>query len=636
MGVTRIAALRASIMKFSPPNSSATPESSSPDGRATEPDPLLHDRFLERRDTSVAAGTAVSDGNSGLSSSGVVERRFVRGRRSVDQPAAVRSVLLLDDKDQLEPFAPAVLAVRWATTVACLALSWTAFAAQDWSIIPWTGAILANTAIRTVTPLRYDGSTRSTLNLLIEVAFNFLAVSATNSWESPLVLALVNAVIVAAFARGFGFGIRIGAASAISVSVASLLQNSWTDADVVVAGRWTTVLILGGIVAGYARRISWEAAQQHSLALSRLTRLADANTLLSTLHRVAQTLPASLDSDEVLDSAVTRLRGLLDFESVAIMTTDETDRSLTVVKRAGAKTASRFAFSDLPPIAQRAIRTHSAVIADGDADGEIGLLSTSTSAMYAPMLARGTLIGLIALERSGAEEFSTRDLEVVRAFVEPTALAIDNARWFSRIRTVGADEERTRIARDLHDRIGQALAYLAFELDRVVRRNEMGEPVDAALEELRGALRDVVGEVRDTLYDLRSDVDDNKDFGAMMEEFSDRVSVRSDLDITLTSTRDRRLPIRQEREMWRIAQEALINVERHADAKRVNISWHCNGASAELLVSDDGVGFAGDAGRADSYGLMGMRERAASIGATLEFHSAIGEGTTVRCSLKER
>ncbi len=577
-------------------------------------------------DTEIAAGD-------------VVERRFVRGRRGSDNPPTVRSVLLLDDEDQLEPFAPAVLAVRWATTVACLALSWPAFVSQDWSIIPWTGAILANTAIRTVTPLKYDGSTRATLNLLVEVGLNLLAVAATNSWDSPLVLALVNAVIVAAFARGFGFGIRIGAGSAIAVSVASLLQTSWTDADITTAGRWTTVLILGGIVAGYARRISWEAAQQHSLALSRLTRLADANTLLSTLHRVAQTLPASLDSDEVLDSAVTRLRGLLEFDSVAIMITDDTDRSLTVMKRAGAKTASRFAFAELPSAAQRAIRTRSAVVADVTADGDgdaIGLAASSTSAMYAPMLARGTLIGLIALERSKLDDFSTRDLEVVRAFVEPTALAIDNARWFSRIRTVGADEERTRIARDLHDRIGQALAYLAFELDRVVRRNEQDEPVGEALEELRAALRDVVTEVRDTLYDLRTDVDADKDFSAVMEEFSDRVSLRSDLDITLTCTRDRRLPLRQEREMWRIAQEALINVERHADAKRVNISWHCTGSSAELIVADDGAGFADDSGRADSYGLMGMRERAASIGAFLEFHSDKGEGTTVRCSLKER
>ena len=580
-----------------------------------------------------------------VSETAPVVRRF--GRRSTDQPDVVRSVLLLDDEDQLEPFAPAVLAVRWATTVACLALAWTAFASQDFSIIPWAVAVLANAALRTFRPLRYDGSIRSTFNLLLEVGFHLLAVTATGSWDSPLVLSLVNAIIIAAFARGFGFGIRIGAAAAAVISVASLIQGSWTDAEVVLAGRWTTVLLLGGIVAGYARRISWEAAQQHSLALTRLTRLADANTLLSTLHKVAQTLPASLDSDEVLDSAVVRLRGLLNFDSVVIMITDETDRTLSVVKRAGLKTESRFAYSDLPPTAQRAIRSRSALVVGAEPSGlrdddasevsvGVGLVGTSQTALYAPMLARGTLIGLIALERDGDGTFSDRDLEVVRAFVEPTALAIDNARWFSRIRTVGADEERTRIARDLHDRIGQALAYLAFELDRVVRRNDMDEPVGEALEELRSALRDVVGEVRDTLYDLRTDVDTHKDFAAVMEEFSERVSVRSDLEISLSCVREHRLPLRQEREMWRIAQEALINVERHADAKRVNISWHCNGASAELLVVDDGKGFEGDAGRADSYGLMGMRERAASIGATLEFSSLKGEGTTVRCSLQER
>jgi signal transduction histidine kinase len=95
-----------------------------------------------------------------------------------------------------------------------------------------------------------------------------------------------------------------------------------------------------------------------------------------------------------------------------------------------------------------------------------------------------------------------------------------------------------------------------------------------------------------------------------------------------------RLPILQEREMWRIAQEALVNVERHAKAKAAAVRWRCDGEAAALEVADDGQGFpAGKAGRLDSYGMMGMRERASSIGATLEIHTEEGRGTVVRCFL---
>ena len=263
-----------------------------------------------------------------------------------------------------------------------------------------------------------------------------------------------------------------------------------------------------------------------------------------------------------------------------------------------------------------------------------GLRGASQSGMYAPLLARGNLIGLLVLEHRDLARFSERDREVLSSFVDPVALAIDNARWFARLRTVGADEERTRIARDLHDRIGQSLAYLGFELDRLVHQQASGEELGDQLETLRTDLRSVVSEVRDTLYDLRTDVDTDRDLASTVEEFAARVSERADIAIVLDCDSHVRLPILQEREMWRIAQEALVNVERHAEATRATVSWRCDGKNAVLEVNDDGQGLPdGGGGRVDSYGVLGMRERASSIGASIEMNSSPGEGTTVRCSL---
>ena len=110
-----------------------------------------------------------------------------------------------------------------------------------------------------------------------------------------------------------------------------------------------------------------------------------------------------------------------------------------------------------------------------------------------------------------------------------------------------------------------------------------------------------------------------------LELFVDRVRERSSLEITLRTDERVRLPLPQERELFRIAQEAIVNVERHADAHHVTITWSCDAGGARLDVADDGVGFPiGRAGRLDSYGLLGMRERAASIGATLDVESDAG------------
>jgi signal transduction histidine kinase len=118
----------------------------------------------------------------------------------------------------------------------------------------------------------------------------------------------------------------------------------------------------------------------------------------------------------------------------------------------------------------------------------------------------------------------------------------------------------------------------------------------------------------------------------VLDQFAARVSERSGMNILVDADHEARLPLLQEREMWRIAQEALANVERHAGATAVRVLWRCDGQRALIDVTDNGVGFEqGRAGRLDSYGVLGMRERASSIGATLEIVSAPGRGTRVRC-----
>ena len=551
----------------------------------------------------------------------------------------------LGHADRLIQFQPAILTVRWATTGVSVVLASPQVADGDVTMTVWVVAALVNTLVRTAAPFRDNGSIRSMILLLAEITLHVLAVVATGFWASPLVLLLINAIIIAGFARGFAFALRVGVASALAVGVPEIARTDYGRDELARSAQWVTLLLLGGVVAGYARRILGEASRRHSLALDRVARLADANSLLTRLHGMAQTLPASLDQTEVLDSTMTRLRGLLAFDAAVVLTTEGPEQLYTVARSHGLATVADLSVEELPDPARRAVATRRAVswgpAQPQTADTTQAFDPKASAGLYVPLLSRDRLVGVIALERRAESPFHDDERRMLEGFVEPVALSIDNARWFKRLRMVGADEERTRIARDLHDRIGQSLAHLGFEIDRLIRRHEDEEPTATELQELRRSLREVVVEVRDALSDLRTDVSDVRDFATTASDFASRLSDRSNLDIRVDCQADRRLPLRQEREMWRIAQEALVNVERHARATRVDVRWHCNRSGALLEVCDNGRGLParssdGSYGRADSFGIIGMRERADSIGATIELISQPGEGTRVRCFLAKK
>lgn len=538
------------------------------------------------------------------------------------------------ERDEVLAFRPVILAVRGGSTAVSVGLAGPAFANQDWTVITCCALVVAYNVFRIVQPIRYHNDTASIARVLVEVTFHVLILVATGFWESPFVFSLISAVTIAGFARGFASAVRVSIVASLAISIPFLAYHDITSMDLRITTQWSVWLILVALIAGYARRILGEADRQHTLALDRLGRLADANLLLYSLHRVAQTLPASLDLEDSLDTTVGRLKDLFQCDGLALLLLDETDHRWVTARSEGPRPSETYATEELPAPLRQALKRRRPVVIDQLLINGPGLSAEMESGLYAVLPARDSTVGLIALEHRDQHHFHLRDQELLDGFVEPAALAIDNARWFARLRTVGADEERTRIARDLHDRIGQSLAYLAFELDRIIKVDGKQEPVGPHLHNLRSDVRSVVSEVRDTLYDLRTDVTDTQDIADTLKGFLDRVASRSGLTTKLNAKVTGRLPLMQERELWRVAQEAITNVERHAKASKVAVTWHSDGTRALLLVADDGIGFpTGQAGRLDSYGVLGMRERAASIGARFDIAGLSGVGTTVRCEI---
>jgi signal transduction histidine kinase len=504
----------------------------------------------------------------------------------------------------------------------------------DKMLMGWTAVVLSYAMFRTFKPVRVSDDLPSLLRVVGELALHVAAIVMTGGWGSPLIFTLLTAVTVAGLARGVAFSIRIAVVTVFAVSVPVMQATTDKRTALLQCATWGGVIVLVAIIAGFWRRVSGEGERERELAVYRLGQLADANDLLYSLHQVTQTLPASLDMAVVLDSTLNRMKTLVAFDSAAVLLFDEADAHWDIVRHQGLHVAKRLGPTDLSPGLRSALAENGVVhMPDLSVHGG-GLSSKSGSGLYSVLAARGSVIGLIAIEHHDFGHFTSRDEEVVRGFVEPASLALDNARWFARLRTVGADEERTRIARDLHDNIGQSLAYLGFELDRMVNMESEGQQITSELHQLRDDVRGVTREVRDTLYDLRTDVTEDMGLGVVLEQFAARLTERTGLVIQVEADKGARLPMLQEREMWRVAQEALANVERHARATAVRVVWRCDGTRALIDVTDNGVGFEqGRAGRLDSYGVMGMRERASSVGAALEILSAPGRGTRVRCSI---
>ena len=202
---------------------------------------------------------------------------------------------------------------------------------------------------------------------------------------------------------------------------------------------------------------------------------------------------------------------------------------------------------------------------------------------------------------------------------------------------IGAQEaERARVARDLHDQIGQSLTSVLLGLRLVIDTLAADEPdlADARghAADVRGLVADALAEVRQLAFDLRPTVLDDVGLVAAVRRLAAEHTQRhgARVDVQLAGLHDdSRFPAEVETVVYRVVQEALTNVARHAKASAVTVSLEAETGCLRASVSDDGVGFEVPAGRPRSLGLAGMTERTTLIGGTLSITSHPAEGTSV-------
>lgn len=204
-------------------------------------------------------------------------------------------------------------------------------------------------------------------------------------------------------------------------------------------------------------------------------------------------------------------------------------------------------------------------------------------------------------------------------------------------RQAGQLEERQRLAREIHDTVAQEFTSIVLHLEAAEAASRHGSDATRHLEQARRAARQGLAEARRLVLALRPELLDGRSLPEALQRLTERWSRETGVSASLQWTaRHEPLPREVEATLLRVAQEALANVRKHADARRVTLTVSEIGGLAVLDVQDDGAGFPaggrdadGGSGTRGGFGLLGMRERVETLGGRLLIESAPGEGTTV-------
>jgi signal transduction histidine kinase len=251
-----------------------------------------------------------------------------------------------------------------------------------------------------------------------------------------------------------------------------------------------------------------------------------------------------------------------------------------------------------------------------------------------PIVSPQGVIGAFYLtEKIEAPDFTEGDEELIGLLAAHAAIAIANARLYEETRELSIVAERNRLALDLHDAVTQKLFALVLSADAA--RTLLGRDPAAAreqVEKLQTQAQEALDELHTLVFELRPPDLEKDGLGVALRKHVEVLRRLDEREIGLEVTRDVPPDAARDREVLRIAQEALQNALRHANGDRIDVRLEADDGRLLLEIADDGVGFDPEeaALRSRRLGLTSMEERAARVGGILEIRSAPGAGTTVR------
>jgi signal transduction histidine kinase/ligand-binding sensor protein len=359
------------------------------------------------------------------------------------------------------------------------------------------------------------------------------------------------------------------------------------------------------------------------------------------LQRVAAALLHQTSLEEVLEIVCTEAQQLTGATGSAVLLLDAPrDEWLRVAHRTGTVSAS---FNRVPvegSFAGIAVRRDEPFLTNDPAGEAYEYFGDErpTAFLAMPLHANGTVIGVLeVVGKPGG--FAKDDARIVSLFADQAAINIEHARLNQQAGQLAVLEERQRLARELHDSVVQSLYSMTLYADAAALAFVAGKQAVTAnhLQELRDTARGAMHDMRLLIFELHPPALEQEGFVAALQVRLAAVEARAGLQTELTVEGERRLPIVIEQELYRIAQEALNNVMKHARAQHVTIHLQFTDTTTCLQVRDDGIGFDPLTARnAGGMGLHSFEERAAKVGGRVTLESSPGKGTTVTVEIGTR
>ncbi len=375
-------------------------------------------------------------------------------------------------------------------------------------------------------------------------------------------------------------------------------------------------------------------------------KLEQRNRELSILNAIAQALNREVDMEHALHVALAQVAELLNLHTGWVfLMDDETDRMYLA------------ATHNLPPaLADKPQRMEGTcycldTFLEGDLDGAAnvnvitcsrlqGLVDGTGGLRYhssIPLYAHGKQLGVLNVASTDWRELAADDLRLLYTVGDLLSIAVERARLFTRSTQIGAVEERNRLAREIHDTLAQGLAATTMQLETADVFLESGQSMARARQAVQHALaltRANLEEARRSVLDLRAAPLEGRTLAEALSALANEHARKWNLPVQFEVIgASRPLPVRVEVGLYRITQEALTNVVRHASAKQLTIHLVLTPERAQLTIEDDGRGFEPSQIPKGRFGLIGLNERVKLLGGTLKLRSQPGAGTRLEVSV---
>jgi len=360
---------------------------------------------------------------------------------------------------------------------------------------------------------------------------------------------------------------------------------------------------------------------------------------LESLYRADDELRRHLHLDDVLQSLVNTAVEMLHADKGSLMIWDEKKERLVARAAYGfnPETVAKISIAPGQGLAGRvALSGEPAIVEDTSLNGRVTPFIIESeklrALMQVPIRVAGEVYGVFSADYLQPHHFTEDQIRLLTAFAQRAGLAIETAALYESEEQIAIMQERNRLARDLHDSVTQSLygVSLYAEVATQLLKSGDSEKVNENLQELKRMALDALAEMRLLIYELRPSVFEQEGLVAAIQTRLDAVEGRLGLETSFVIEGEISLPPRVEEGLYRIAQEALNNVLKHANAKTVAITLAQDANKIHLEVADDGAGF--DPVQACEVGCMGLRnmkERAHEMGAEFEIISQVGSGAKV-------